>query len=499
MSWIRRRIGLDELEELLRLPLGFADDEDVREDLVVALVQLVEEHVDCPRAVGCEAAVYAVRRCRWLRPRVEVVHVGSACRDLAPDDPRGWRLGGGVTYAALTTARLGLRTAAIIGVDATAATAQRARPAARRRRRPRCSCRSTRARSSTTSRRPTGRVQTCLAVGRAAPVPATARVVARRAGLVAGAGRRRGRRRLGGGRSRRAPTSPSAGRASCATWRPGSRFAADRRAPSAIAAPGRPRRGQPSRRRRPRRPSPSSDGFLRPGRRPARHPGRATAGCWSGVGADGPVEIAALPADRDRPRERPDRRGRHVPGRAPGVDPAARGRRPDAGPATGSTCASRRPPGRSSWRGRVSAASRIGGRPRPPGARTDPPRGRSRARSPRWARSRRPDRLVAPWRSGRAADLEPDREHHGWRRAARTCAFARAPAAPSVPGDAAARPAGRPPSSPSRPCSGSRSSAAGRRTRQAPRRRTRRRSRRRGTEPPRRRTARRAPIAMRSL
>ena len=57
------------------------------------------------------------------RPRVEVVHVGSACRDVVPEDPRGWRLGGGVTYASLTTARLGLRTAAIVGVDATAATA----------------------------------------------------------------------------------------------------------------------------------------------------------------------------------------------------------------------------------------------------------------------------------------------------------------------------------------------------------------------------------------
>jgi sugar/nucleoside kinase (ribokinase family) len=56
-------------------------------------------------------------------PRIEVVHVGSACRDVAPDDPRGWRLGGGVTYAALTTARLGLRTAAVVGVDAEAATA----------------------------------------------------------------------------------------------------------------------------------------------------------------------------------------------------------------------------------------------------------------------------------------------------------------------------------------------------------------------------------------
>jgi hypothetical protein len=51
------------------------------------------------------------------------VHVGSASRDLTSDDPRGWRLGGGVTYGALTTARLGLRTAALIGVDATAATA----------------------------------------------------------------------------------------------------------------------------------------------------------------------------------------------------------------------------------------------------------------------------------------------------------------------------------------------------------------------------------------
>jgi sugar/nucleoside kinase (ribokinase family) len=57
------------------------------------------------------------------RPSVEVVHVGSACRDVVPEDPRGWRLGGGVTYASLTTARLGLRTAAIVGVDSTAATA----------------------------------------------------------------------------------------------------------------------------------------------------------------------------------------------------------------------------------------------------------------------------------------------------------------------------------------------------------------------------------------
>src|SRR4051812_15029595 len=48
---------------------------------------------------------------------IEVLHVGSASRDLTSDDPRGWRLGGGVTYAALATARLGLRTAAVIGAD----------------------------------------------------------------------------------------------------------------------------------------------------------------------------------------------------------------------------------------------------------------------------------------------------------------------------------------------------------------------------------------------
>ena len=52
-----------------------------------------------------------------------IVVVGSASRDVAEDDPRGWRLGGGVSYSALTTARLGVPTAAIIGVDDEAATA----------------------------------------------------------------------------------------------------------------------------------------------------------------------------------------------------------------------------------------------------------------------------------------------------------------------------------------------------------------------------------------
>lgn len=49
-------------------------------------------------------------------PPVTVI-VGSASRDMADDDPRGWRLGGGVSYSALTTARLGIPTAALIGVD----------------------------------------------------------------------------------------------------------------------------------------------------------------------------------------------------------------------------------------------------------------------------------------------------------------------------------------------------------------------------------------------
>jgi sugar/nucleoside kinase (ribokinase family) len=53
----------------------------------------------------------------------KVVVVGAAARDLADDDPRGWRLGGGVSYSALTTARLGLATGAIVGVDEEAATA----------------------------------------------------------------------------------------------------------------------------------------------------------------------------------------------------------------------------------------------------------------------------------------------------------------------------------------------------------------------------------------
>ena len=49
--------------------------------------------------------------------RPDVVVVGAAARDVTASDPRGWRLGGGVTFGALTTARLGIRTGVLLGID----------------------------------------------------------------------------------------------------------------------------------------------------------------------------------------------------------------------------------------------------------------------------------------------------------------------------------------------------------------------------------------------
>jgi hypothetical protein len=50
--------ALHELEELLGFPFGFADDQHVRIDLVIALVEFVEEHGSFdPRWLG--PAVYA--------------------------------------------------------------------------------------------------------------------------------------------------------------------------------------------------------------------------------------------------------------------------------------------------------------------------------------------------------------------------------------------------------------------------------------------------------
>ena len=46
-----------------------------------------------------------------------VLVVGAASRDVVEDDPRGWRLGGAVTYGSLALARLGLEVWALIGAD----------------------------------------------------------------------------------------------------------------------------------------------------------------------------------------------------------------------------------------------------------------------------------------------------------------------------------------------------------------------------------------------
>ena len=73
---------------------------------------------------GGSAAEPSVATTAGRRPGPQVVVVGAAARDIATDDPRGWRLGGGVAYSALTTARLGLPTAAVVGVDRAAATAR---------------------------------------------------------------------------------------------------------------------------------------------------------------------------------------------------------------------------------------------------------------------------------------------------------------------------------------------------------------------------------------
>ena len=71
------------------------------------------------------------------RSLVEVVHVGSAAATSPPMTRADGVSGGGVTYAALTTARLGLTTAAVIGVDDAAARADELdQPAGRRRGRP---------------------------------------------------------------------------------------------------------------------------------------------------------------------------------------------------------------------------------------------------------------------------------------------------------------------------------------------------------------------------
>ena len=130
---------LDELEELVGIHLVVAGEQDVGEDVLVAFVEFVEIHAGlgregdgsgppvshaAPVASGGHSVTEASAGPAAPDERAPlVVVVGSAARDLAEDDSRGWRLGGGVSYSALTTARLGLPTAAIVGVDTEASTA----------------------------------------------------------------------------------------------------------------------------------------------------------------------------------------------------------------------------------------------------------------------------------------------------------------------------------------------------------------------------------------
>lgn len=55
--------------------------------------------------------------------RPTLLVVGAATRDVDAADARGWRLGGTVAYASLAAARLGVRVRALIGAEATIATA----------------------------------------------------------------------------------------------------------------------------------------------------------------------------------------------------------------------------------------------------------------------------------------------------------------------------------------------------------------------------------------
>ena len=325
------------------------------------------------------------------RPRVEVVHVGSACRDVVPEDPRGWRLGGGVTYASLTTARLGLRTAAIVGVDATAATASELDML----------------REAGVDlllvpldegpifhnlETPKGRVQTSVLTGVPLPVPAVPEswLAAPGWSLVPVAGE------LTDAWADAVP----AGAHLAVAWQGFLREldgggAGPPPAAAAVAdpAPRRPRRGQPSRRA-------GRDAALRAlrdapsGRGPARHPGRRRR-------AAGPRSVPMARPNRSATcRPRPTGRSTR-PAPATRSSPRSRPRSCDPrssagdGLGTGSTCASRPRPDRWSSRGRASTASRIG-RPSSSVGRASGSAARSsRPRSARWARSRRPDRARA--------------------------------------------------------------------------------------------------------
>ena len=328
------------------------------------------------------------------RSPLEVVHVGSACRDLTSDDPARlaarWRrdVRGADDGAARPADRRAHRR------RRARRTGRRARPAARRGCRPAARRRSPRPRSSRTARRrpvasrPVTRSasrstcptfpETWLAARAWSLVPVAGEIDEAWAAAIPGAALRHGR--LAG--------DPA---------RPGARGASvGRRLPTPSALLRRADLvGVSHHDVGPGHRSPTLAAFLHPGAdllvtegrdgRPAR-PRRT-----GRTGRD-----PALPADRHRPRDRPDRCRRHVPGGPAGLGPAPGDRRPAALAALARP-ALRGRGGVARGRGtRPGGRPGSGGRPRPASARAGPPRGRpERGGAGRSGRSRGPLTAVA--------------------------------------------------------------------------------------------------------
>jgi sugar/nucleoside kinase (ribokinase family) len=114
---------LHQLEEAVRVHLLLTNKEHVGEDVIVALAKLVEEHSQLQGSCMSEVKGVYDGSQAGSGDRLDLVVVGAASRDLTPDDPRGWRLGGPAAYASLGAARLGLRVGCVMGVDGPAADA----------------------------------------------------------------------------------------------------------------------------------------------------------------------------------------------------------------------------------------------------------------------------------------------------------------------------------------------------------------------------------------
>ena len=239
----------------------------------------------------------------------------------------------------------------------TAATAQRARHAARRRRRPAAGA-ARRGPDLPQPRDAEGPGADLGADRRAAAGPGRPRVVARGAGLVAGPGGGRDRPTPGPMRCRSVRTSPSRGRASCASLRPGEQVRRRPPGPSPIMRRadlvGVSHHDVPAE-------TPLSDLYA------MLHPG---ADLLVTQGADGGLLIRLGPMARPRSlRYLPTATDRETDPTGAGdtflaalqasvLRPAIVGRRRSRRPAR--TCASRPRPDRWSSRGRASTACRIG-------------------------------------------------------------------------------------------------------------------------------------------